>query len=130
VLLANVRFPAGYRYPGRVDAGLVAAVIDRGDAAVGIGELEGAWAGRAGEVRAAVLHLVWRGVFRVGRHDAGACRVTARPEVTTVTTGTVIVYDGEAWTVSGIEAGRLLLAGAWGRSLLADTVQQRGDTQC
>jgi hypothetical protein len=64
VLLANVRFLAGYRYPGRVDAGLVAAVIDRGDAAVGIGDLEGAWPGRAGEVRAAVLHLVWRGVFR------------------------------------------------------------------
>jgi hypothetical protein len=64
VLLANVRFLAGYRYPGRVDAGLVAAVMDRGDAAAGIGELEGAWPGRAGEVRAAVLHLVWRGVFR------------------------------------------------------------------
>jgi hypothetical protein len=64
VLLANVRFLAGYRYPGRVDAGLVAAVMDRGDAAAGIGDLEGAWPGRAGEVRAAVLHLVWRGVFR------------------------------------------------------------------
>jgi hypothetical protein len=64
VLLANVRFLAGYRYPGRVDAGLVAAVVDRGDAAVGIGDLEGAWPGRAGEVRAAVLHLVWRGMFR------------------------------------------------------------------
>jgi len=38
--------------------------------------------------------------------------VTARPGATAVTTGTVIVYDGEAWTVSGIEAGRLLLAGA------------------
>jgi hypothetical protein len=64
VLLANVRFLAGYRYPGRVDADLVAAVVDRGDAAAGIGDLEGAWPGRAGEVRAAVLHLVWRGVFR------------------------------------------------------------------
>jgi hypothetical protein len=64
VLLANVRFLAGYRYPGRVDAGLVAAVAGRGDATAGIGDLEGAWPGRAGEVRAAVLHLVWRGVFR------------------------------------------------------------------
>jgi hypothetical protein len=64
VLLANVRFLAGYRHPGRVDAGLVAAVMDRGDATAGIGDLEGAWPGRAGEVRAAVLHLVWRGVFR------------------------------------------------------------------
>jgi hypothetical protein len=64
VLLANVRFLAGYRYPGRVDAGLVAAVMDRGDATAGIGDLEGTWPGRAGEVRAVVLHLVWRGVFR------------------------------------------------------------------
>lgn len=64
VLLANVRFLAGYRYPGRVDADLVAAVIGRGTPTVGIGDLEGARPGRAGEVRAAVLHLVWRGVFR------------------------------------------------------------------
>jgi transposase InsO family protein len=53
--------------------------------------------------------------------------VTARPGVTTVTTGTVIAYDGEAWTVSGIEAGRLLLAGARGRSLLADTAALLAD---
>ena len=53
--------------------------------------------------------------------------MTARPGVTTVTTGTVIVYDGEAWTVSGIEAGRLLLAGAGGRSLLADTAALLAD---
>jgi transposase InsO family protein len=53
--------------------------------------------------------------------------MTARPGVTTVTTGTVIVYDGEAWTVSGIEAGRLLLAGARGRSLLADTAALLAD---
>ena len=45
----------------------------------------------------------------------------ARPAVTAVTTGTRIVYDGEAWTVAGIEAGRLLLTSAQGRSLLADT---------
>jgi len=29
-----------------------------------VGELEAAWPDRAGEARAAVLHLVWRGVFR------------------------------------------------------------------
>jgi len=53
--------------------------------------------------------------------------VTARPGVTAVTTGTVIAYDGEAWTVSGIEAGRLLLAGTRGRSLLADTAALLAD---
>ena len=53
--------------------------------------------------------------------------MTARPGVATVTTGTVIVYDGEVWTVSGIEAGRLLLAGARGRSLLADTAALLAD---
>jgi transposase InsO family protein len=43
--------------------------------------------------------------------------------VTAITTGTRIVYDGEAWTVAGIEAGRLLLRSARGRSLLADTAE-------
>jgi hypothetical protein len=51
----------------------------------------------------------------------------ARPAVTAITTGTRIAYDGEAWTVTGIEAGRLLLAGARGRSLLADTVAVLAD---
>jgi hypothetical protein len=64
VLLANVRFLAGYRYAGRVDAAVVTAIMQRAHGAVSIGELEGAWPGRAGEARAAVLHLVWRGVFR------------------------------------------------------------------
>ena len=64
VLLANVRFLAGYRHAGRMDTELVTAVLERADDRVGIGELEGGWPGRAGEVRAAVLHLVWRGVFR------------------------------------------------------------------
>ena len=39
MLLANARFLAGYRYPGRVDADLVTAVTDRRDATVSIGEL-------------------------------------------------------------------------------------------
>ena len=64
VLLANVRFLAGYRHAGRVDPALVTAVMDRAGDTVSTGEMEGAWPGRAGEVRAAVLHLVWRGVFR------------------------------------------------------------------
>ena len=51
----------------------------------------------------------------------------ARPAVTAVTTGTRIVYDGEAWTVAGIEAGRLLLTSALGRSLLADTAAVLAD---
>ena len=52
----------------------------------------------------------------------------ARPAVTAITTGTRIVYDGEAWTVAGIEAGRLLLTGARGRSLLADTAAVLADS--
>jgi len=64
VLLSNVRFLAGYRHAGRVDADLVTAIMGQAPGGVSIGELEGAWPGRAGEARAAVLHLVWRGVFR------------------------------------------------------------------
>ncbi|HET9966638.1 MAG TPA: TnsA-like heteromeric transposase endonuclease subunit [Streptosporangiaceae bacterium] len=64
VLLANVRFLAGYRYADRVDATLVAAIMQQVPGAASIGELEDAWPGRAGEARAAVLHLVWQGVFR------------------------------------------------------------------
>jgi hypothetical protein len=51
----------------------------------------------------------------------------ARPAVTAITTGTRIVYDGEAWTVAGIEARRLLLKSARGKSLLADTATVLGD---
>lgn len=64
VLLANVRFLAGYRYADRVDAGLVTAMMQQAHEAVGVGELEDAWPGQAGDARAAVLHLIWRGVFR------------------------------------------------------------------
>ena len=50
------------------------------------------------------------------------------PAVTAITAGTRLVYDGEAWTVGGIEGGRLLLTGRPGqrpcwrtpRRLLAD----------
>jgi hypothetical protein len=64
VLLANVRFLAGYRYPDRVDASLVAVIARDAPDDVTIGELERDWPGRAGEARAAVLHLVWRGMLR------------------------------------------------------------------
>jgi hypothetical protein len=64
VLLANVRFLAGYRYADRVDAGLVTAIMQQVHGPASVGELEEAWPGQAGDVRAAVLHLVWRGVFR------------------------------------------------------------------
>jgi hypothetical protein len=64
VLLANVRFLAGYRHAGRIDADMADAIMGRARGRVSIGELEGAWPGRAGEARAAVLHLVWRGVLR------------------------------------------------------------------
>lgn len=64
MLLANVRFLAGYRHAGRVDVGLVAAVAEQVREAVSIGEPEGAWPGHGGEARAAVLYLVWWGAFR------------------------------------------------------------------
>jgi len=64
VVLANVRFLAGYRYAGRVDAGVVAVIARDAPDNATIGELERDWPGRAGATRAAVLHLVWRGMFR------------------------------------------------------------------
>jgi transposase InsO family protein len=45
----------------------------------------------------------------------------ARPAVAAITTGTRLVWDGEAWTVTGIEAGRLMLRSTRGKTLLADT---------
>ena len=51
--------------PGRVDPALVTAVMERAGRRGGHRRgWKGDWPGRAGEVRAAVLHLVWRGVFR------------------------------------------------------------------
>jgi hypothetical protein len=63
-LLANVRFLAGYRFANRVDAALADAITRQAPPVATIGELEQCWPGRAGDARAAVLHLVWRGVFR------------------------------------------------------------------
>jgi len=63
VVLANVRFLAAYRCGERVDAEMAGRLDGVVDGAVSIGELEAGWPDRAGEVRAAALHLVWRGVF-------------------------------------------------------------------
>jgi hypothetical protein len=64
VLLANIRFLAGYRFADRVDASLTDAVARQAASGATIGELERGWPERAGDVRAVVLHLLWRGVFR------------------------------------------------------------------
>lgn len=64
VLLANVRFLAGYRFADRVDASLTDAVARHAASGATIGELERGWPEHAGDARAAVLHLLWRGVFR------------------------------------------------------------------
>lgn len=64
VLLANVRFLAGYRHADRVDAALAGEIALRAGPGASVGELEREWPGRAGDARAAVLHLVWRGVLR------------------------------------------------------------------
>lgn len=72
VLLGNVRFLAGYRRGDRVDAQAVTAIKREVGGMVRIGAVEAALADRfAVEVcRPALLHLVWRGVFRAGL-DAG-----------------------------------------------------------
>ncbi len=41
----------------------MAAIIRMAPGAVSVGELENAWPGRVDEAGAAVLDLVWRGVF-------------------------------------------------------------------
>lgn len=66
VELANVRFLAGYRHCDRVDAGAVAVLEATVTGPASIGAVEQRFAGRlAAEVcRPALLHLVWRGVFR------------------------------------------------------------------
>ncbi len=51
----------------------------------------------------------------------------ARPAVAAISAGATLVWDGETWTVAGIEAGRLLLKNARGRLLLADTVTVLSD---
>jgi hypothetical protein len=64
VLLANVRFLAGYRFAGRVEASLAEVIARDAPSGATIGELERGWPDRAGDARAAVLHLLWRGVLR------------------------------------------------------------------
>jgi hypothetical protein len=64
VLLSNVRFLAGYRYADRVDASLTDVIARDAPSGATIGELEQGWPNRPGDARAAVLHLLWRGVFR------------------------------------------------------------------
>jgi predicted RNA binding protein YcfA (HicA-like mRNA interferase family) len=63
-LLANVRFLSAYRYRDRVDAWMVDRLEREVTTSVFLGELEAGWPERAADVRAAALHLVWRGVFR------------------------------------------------------------------
>ncbi|WP_050998422.1 TnsA-like heteromeric transposase endonuclease subunit [Saccharomonospora marina] len=63
--LANVRFLAAYRYPDRVDAAMVSWLERQVTTDAFLGELESGWPDRAADVRAAALHLVWRGRFRV-----------------------------------------------------------------
>ncbi|HET9966636.1 MAG TPA: hypothetical protein VFQ68_00285, partial [Streptosporangiaceae bacterium] len=50
-----------------------------------------------------------------------------RPTVAAITTGSRLVWDGEAWTIAGIEAGRLILRDALGKSLLVDTAAVLAD---
>lgn len=44
-----------------------------------------------------------------------------------LTTGTRLAWDGEVWTVTGMEAGRLVLRSARGKSVLADTAAVLAD---
>ena len=64
VRLSNVRFLAAYRDPARLDPAVVSAVAEQVAGPVRLCEIEQAWPERSGEARAAVLHLVWRGVVR------------------------------------------------------------------
>jgi hypothetical protein len=63
VLLENVRFLAGYRRPGLVDAGLIPVVLDEAAEPIGIGALERVLDGSQewGLLRPVVLHLLWSG---------------------------------------------------------------------
>jgi len=64
VQLSNVRFLAAYRDPARLDPVVVSAVAETVEGPVRVCEIERAWPQRSDEARAAVLHLVWRGVIR------------------------------------------------------------------
>ncbi len=71
VLLGNVRFLAGYRRGDRVDAQAVAAIEGGVGGVVRVGAVEAALADQfpVEVCRPALLHLVWRGVFRAGLDD-------------------------------------------------------------
>lgn len=64
-VLGNVRFLAAYRYPDRVDTATVSWLEGRAVTGTRLGDLEDSSGRLAADVRAAALHLVWRGVFRV-----------------------------------------------------------------
>ena len=51
----------------------------------------------------------------------------ARPVVTAITTGTRLAWDGEVWTVTGIEVGRLVLKSARGQLVVMDTAAVLAD---
>jgi hypothetical protein len=61
VLLANVRFLAGYRRPFTVDGGLIPAVLELVDGQVSLGGVERAARslGPAERIRPVLLHLLW-----------------------------------------------------------------------
>jgi hypothetical protein len=63
-LLGNVRFLAAYRHANRVDAESVAQVERMVVEPTRLGDLLAVRPQQAAEVRAAALHLLWRGVFR------------------------------------------------------------------
>lgn len=65
VVLANVRFLAGYRHRDRVPVDALARVEQTVTEPVSLVDLEAAWPRQSSEVRSAALHLVWRGVFEV-----------------------------------------------------------------
>ncbi|MHB1771913.1 MAG: TnsA-like heteromeric transposase endonuclease subunit [Acidimicrobiales bacterium] len=64
VQLSNVRFLAAYRDAARLDPTVVSAVAEQVEGPVRLCEIEQAWPERSDEARAAVLHLVWRGMIR------------------------------------------------------------------
>ena len=66
VLLDNVRFLAGFRRPGRLDAGVVDAVMAAAGGGGTIGDVESRCAaiGPPELVRPALLHLLWSGRLR------------------------------------------------------------------
>lgn len=66
VVLSNVRFLAAYRRGDRVDAEAVAAIAREAAAVTSIGGIQTGFVDRFGAevLRPALLHLIWRGVFR------------------------------------------------------------------